>query len=174
MNGDVKRIRIYGDPVLRKQAEKISMFDGKLRQFADRMAETLYIQNGVGLAGPQVGCSQKICVIDLSFGKEVDNILVLVNPEIAEAEGECTIEEGCLSVPEIFEDVERPEKITVRYQSLDGTDHEIEADDYLARVIQHEVDHLNGILFVDKLSAVKRGIIVEYRLKTLAQQGAEE
>ena len=116
----------------------------------------MYVDKGIGLAAPQVGISKKIIVIDRSFGEKVDDIMVLINPEIVDREGSCSIEEGCLSVPGIYEDVVRPENIRVSYQDIDGNEYEMDAESMLARVIQHESDHLDGILFVDRLSTVKR------------------
>ncbi len=161
MSDEIEIIRIYGDPVLRKMAEKVTDFDNNLHEFADRMIQVMYEKNGIGLAGPQVGISHKIVTIDLSFGEEVDNILTLINLEILNKEGEVTFEEGCLSVPGIYEELMRSEKIFARYQDIDGEVQEIEADAMLARVIQHEVDHLEGILFVDRLSTVKRNLLAK-------------
>lgn len=155
------KMEYYGSPVLRKTAEPVTGFDDDLREFTARMVDTLYEQNGFGLAAPQVGVSKRLAVIDLSMGDEVDNILVLINPDIYFTEGECTFEEGCLSIPGIYESVVRPEKIRVRFQNLDGQPVEIEADDLLARVIQHETDHLDGILFVDRLGTVKRTMLTK-------------
>lgn len=149
----------YGSPVLKKRTEPVTVFDAALAEFIDRMVDTLYDENGLGLAAPQVGESRSVVVIDLSFGEEVDNILVLVNPEIVSSEGECAMEEGCLSIPGVWEEVTRAERVTVRFRDPAGKEFEIEADGLLARVIQHEVDHLNGVLFVDRLGAVKRTLL---------------
>jgi peptide deformylase len=151
----------YGSPVLKKRAEAVTEFDDELRDFVSRMANTLYEENGVGLAAPQVGVSRRIVVIDLSFGEEVDRILPMINPEILSSEGECTLEEGCLSIPGIYEDVVRAERIYVRYSDPEGRPREMDAEGYLARVIQHESDHLDGILFVDRLGAVKRTFLAK-------------
>jgi len=168
---EIDKIRIYGDPVLKKNGTEITEFDRNVIELADRLVESMfYNQNGIGLAAPQIGESRRMLVIDQSFGEEFDNILTMVNPEILESEGENTLEEGCLSVPGIFEQVVRPAKIFARYQDLDGNVKEIESDDFLARVIQHEVDHLNGILFVDRLSTVQRKLISK-KLKALAKEG---
>ncbi|MFC1694050.1 peptide deformylase [Candidatus Latescibacterota bacterium] len=169
MTGDYTRIHIYGDSVLRKISEEVTDFDGGLCRLVENMTESMYVNNGIGLAGPQVGVSQKITVIDLSFGEEVGNTLTLINPQILEKEGESTGEEGCLSVPGIYEDITRAEKIAFRYQDLDGNIHEKEAEDFLARVILHETDHLDGILFVDRLSTVKRKLLSK-QLRSLAQK----
>ena len=169
MCNEIEKIRVYGDPVLRKMAEKVTDFDSNLQELVDRMNQVMYEKNGIGLAGPQVGISHKIVTIDLSFGEEVDNILTMINPEILNKEGEATFEEGCLSVPGIFEELLRSAKIFARYQDIDGEVQEIEADTMLARVIQHEVDHLEGILFVDRLSTVKRNLLAK-QLRSIAKE----
>jgi peptide deformylase len=166
------RVRIYGDPMLRKQTNPVSEFDDELQKFVDHMVETMFDNNGIGLAAPQVGMLKKIIVVDPSFGEKVDNSLVLINPVLLEQEGVCTIEEGCLSLPGIYEEVVRPEKIRVRYLDGDGKEQETAADGLLARVIQHEIDHLEGILFVDRISTVKRALLAK-ALKALAEGGDE-
>jgi len=163
------KLRRFGDPVLRQATEPVTVFDHELTEFVDRMSDALYEENGLGLAAPQMGDHRKVVIIDLSFGEEVENTLPLVNPEIIAHEGECVMEEGCLSVPGIFEDVTRPEVIRLKYQDVDGAAHEIEADGILARVIQHEVDHLEGILFIDRLSTVKRTLLAK-ALREIAEE----
>ena len=171
MTDEIDKIRIYGDPVLRKPSEKVTEFDDSLVELEDRLVESMFFhENGIGLSAPQIGESRKILVIDLSFGENTGKILTMVNPEIVETEGECTLEEGCLSVPGIFETVVRPVKIFARYQDIDGKEREIETGDFLARVIQHEADHLEGILFVDRLSTLKRKLLSK-KLRTLAKGG---
>ena len=171
MTDEIDKIRIYGDPVLRKPSEKVTEFDGSLAKLEDRLVESMFsYESGIGLSAPQIGESRKILVIDLSFGENTGKILTMVNPEIVETEGECTLEEGCLSVPGIFETVVRPVKIFARYQDIDGNEREIETGDFLARVIQHEADHLEGILFVDRLSTIKRKLLSK-KLRTLAKGG---
>lgn len=167
MNFDLKK---YGDPVLRAVTEKVTEFDDSLPSIIEGMAEVLYNENGVGLAAPQVGLSKKIVIIDLSFGEKVDCILPVINPEILETEGECVMEEGCLSFPGIYEDIARPEKVKVRFQDINGETRELEADGFLARVIQHEFDHLDGILFVDRLSIVKKNLLIK-SLRSIAEKG---
>ena len=153
------KMQYYGSPVLRRKAEPVTDFDDALLEFIESMIDTLYEQNGVGLAAPQVGVSKRVVIIDTSFGEKEDEIIALVNPEILTVEGECTIEEGCLSVPKVFEQVTRPERIRVRYQDAHGNVQEDDADGMMARVIQHETDHLEGILFVDRLGAVKKAFL---------------
>ncbi len=162
------KVRIYGDEILRRKAEDISDFGGELNDLTEHMVEILFAYNGIGLAAPQVGLSSRVVVIDQSLGEEVDDIITLVNPAIEIFPGECTIEEGCLSVPGIWEEVVRPERIVCRYHDLEGNPRELEANGMLARIIQHEVDHLEGILFVDRLSSVKRQLLAR-RLRELQE-----
>jgi len=169
MENTKKKVRLFGDPVLKKQCEEVTEFDDNLKELVDVMADALYEENGIGLAAPQVGVTKRVIIIDMSFGEEVDNILTVINPEILSSEGECSYEEGCLSVPGIYEEVLRPEKVTLRFQDVQGNVHEIEADSTLARVVQHEYDHLNGILFIDRLSSVKRNFLAK-RLREIAEE----
>ena len=164
-------IRLYGDPVLREPTATVAEFGQSLRDFIEQLAQTMYDDNGVGLAAPQVGVSDKVVVIDTSFGEREGELLTLINPEIIETGGECSFEEGCLSVPGIYEEVKRPSYIRIRYQDLDGVDRELEAEEYLARVVQHEADHLNGVLFIDRLSSVKRQLLAK-SLKSIMEKGS--
>lgn len=152
------KIRHYPDPVLKKVAMPVTEFDDTLRQLAYDMAETMYAAPGVGLAAPQVGISKRLTVIDCSARDEDSQLLILVNPEIIDRQGEVCEEEGCLSVPEYYARVNRSSKVTVRFQDLDQNDHTIEAEGLTAIACQHEIDHLDGILFVDHLSPLKRSI----------------
>ncbi len=152
------KIRHYPDPVLKKVATPVTEFDESLRQLAHDMAETMYAAPGIGLAAPQVGISKRLTVIDCSARDEAAQLLVLVNPEIIDREGECYEEEGCLSVPEYYAKVNRSAKIKVRFQDLDDKTHLIEAAGLTAVACQHEIDHLDGILFVDHLSPLKRSM----------------
>ena len=168
-----KKIYRYGSPVLRQKTEPVTVFDDELRAFVEHMAETMYVTNGIGLAAPQVGVLRRIMVIDMSFGEEVDTILAMVNPEILGSEGECTLEEGCISIPGVFEEVVRPERIRVRYHDLNGETVETDADGLLARVMQHEIDHLEGVLFVDRIGAAKRALLAK-TLREIAEENGEE
>jgi len=152
------KIRHYPDPVLKKVATPVTEFDESLRQLANDMAETMYAAPGVGLAAPQVGISKRLTVIDCSARDEAAQLLVLVNPEIIDREGETCEEEGCLSVPEYYAKVNRSASVKVRFQDLDERTHTIEASGLTAIACQHEIDHLDGILFVDHLSPLKRSI----------------
>ena len=163
-------IRIYGDPVLREQSREVASFDEKLSDFAGYLVKAMQDDSGLGLAAPQIGVLDRVVAIDRSFGESGDDIWVLVNPEVIETDGKCTFEEGCLSVPGIYEDVVRPESVRLKYQDLDGVEHVVDVDGLLARVFQHEADHLDGVLFVDRLSVVKRQILAR-SLKSLAEKG---
>lgn len=144
----------YPDPRLRKLAEPVTEFGSALHKLADDMFETMYDEQGIGLAATQVDVHKRLVVIDLQDNHHEP--LVLVNPEIVERHGETISEEGCLSVPEYRADVPRAERIRVRAQNLDGEAFELDADGLLAICIQHELDHLRGILFVDHLSRLKQ------------------
>ncbi len=144
----------YPDPRLRNLAKPVETFDQKLGEFADSMLETMYLSSGIGLAATQVGVSKRVIVIDVSETR--DQPLCLVNPEIIEREGEEESEEGCLSVPTIYEKVTRAEKVKLKAQDKNGAEIEMDADGVLAICIQHEIDHLDGKLFIDYLSGLKR------------------
>jgi peptide deformylase len=154
------RIRIIGDDVLRKVAKEITEFDESLHKLAYEMLDIMHDSEGIGLAAPQVGISKRLIVIDISGVNKNFGPLIFVNPVILETKGEIKMEEGCLSVPGVREDILRPQKITLKYQSLDGEEKTEEYDELMARVIQHEIDHINGILFVDYLSPVKRKLVL--------------
>lgn len=166
----ILRIRKYGDPVLETKADPVTEFDGELRQLAADMFETMYANKGVGLAAPQVGVSRRLAVIDPSAGEEESEKLVLVNPEILVKEGTQIGEEGCLSIPGFREDVKRAWRVRVRAQDLDGNFFETEGEELLARAIQHEIDHLDGILFLQHLSLLKRDLI-KRKIRKLVKAG---
>lgn len=144
----------FPDQRLRRRAEPVAVFDETLRQFAADMAETMYEAPGIGLAATQVNVHRRLVVIDVSEDKS--ELLVMVNPQILSAEGAREGEEGCLSVPGVYDTVERAERVTVRYQDLAGELHTLAADEMLAVCIQHEIDHLDGKVFVDYLSRLKQ------------------
>ena len=149
-------IRIYPDPVLRVRCRPVEDFGPALGRLVADMVETMHAAPGVGLAAPQVGVDLRVAVVDLSVGKEPGEVHVLVNPEIVEAAGAETDVEGCLSLPGITDKVERPTAIRLRAQGLDGSRFELAADDWFARAICHEVDHLEGVLFTDRLRGLRR------------------
>lgn len=150
------KIRVIPDPVLRVPAVAVENFDSELSTFVENMWETMYISKGIGLAAPQVGVSTRVVVIDLA--EEGEGKLVLINPKIISYSGKIKSEEGCLSIPEFRESIPRLKQIKVTAQNVAGDTFEVEADGLLSRCIQHEIDHLDGILFVDHLSRLKREI----------------
>jgi len=141
------KIRKIGDPVLRSKTKKIDEVTKKTNELIDNMFDTMYEEDGVGLAAPQVGILKKIAVVDIREGNKV----ILINPEIIEEEGKAIMEEGCLSIPGETGDVIRSQKIKVRSLNREGKEIEFVAEEFEARAIQHEIDHLNGVLFVDKI-----------------------
>lgn len=160
----------YGDPVLEKPGAAITKFDAALEELAEDMFATMYAAQGVGLAAPQVGKSLRIAVVDVTSGKNPEAKIVLVNPEIVHAEGEKREEEGCLSIPGFRGYVVRPQFVTVKAQNAKGEPFEIRGEDLLARAFCHEIDHLNGILFLQHLSMLKRDLI-RRKIKKLRKQG---
>lgn len=170
----VLRIVKYGDPVLERKAESVTNFGTpELRQLAENMFETMYANKGIGLAAPQVALLQRLTVIDPSAGEDPNEKLVLVNPEILAKEGSQVGEEGCLSIPGFREDVRRAMKVRIRAQDLDGEHFEIDGEELLARVMQHEIDHLNGVLFISHVSPLKRDLI-RRKIRKLVKAGEWE
>jgi peptide deformylase len=147
----ILEIRVLGDPVLREETRPVETVTDELRELARNMFETMYLAKGIGLAAPQVGRIERLAVVDVD-----DNPLVIINPEVVHAEGKDKAEEGCLSIPDVYGDVERPERVRVRATNLEGQEFEVEADGLFARCLQHEIDHLHGKLFIDYLSVLKR------------------
>jgi peptide deformylase len=160
----------YGDPVLEKPAAVIKKFDAELEELAEDMFTSMYAAQGVGLAAPQIGKSIRITVVDVSGGKNPEAKIVLVNPEIIHAEGEVREEEGCLSIPGFRGYVVRPQFVTIRAQNVKGETFEIRGENLLARAFCHEIDHLNGILFLQHLSMLKRDLI-KRKIKKLRKDG---
>jgi peptide deformylase len=160
----------YGDPVLEKPSKAITQFDAELEELAEDMFATMYAAQGIGLAAPQVGKSIRLTVVDVTSGKNPEAKIVLVNPEIIHGEGEKREEEGCLSIPGFRGYVVRPQFVTIKAQNLKGEPFEIRGEDLLARAFCHEIDHLNGILFLQHLSMLKRDLI-KRKIKKLKKQG---
>ena len=154
----ILKIVKYPEPILSQPGEPVSEFDGELRKLAADMFETMYAAQGIGLAAPQVGVSKRVTVIDLSAGKDPAKKLVLVNPEITFSEGKQYEEEGCLSFPDIREKVVRAFKVKIRAQDEKGKWFEMEGEELLSRAFQHEIDHLDGMLFIYRMSALKRDL----------------
>jgi peptide deformylase len=158
----VRDILILPDKRLRLDSEPVKRIDPDIRALVDDMFETMYDAPGIGLAGIQIGVPKRIVVMDLSKKDDAHRPLVFINPEITWASDEkSTHEEGCLSIPEYYEEVERPTSVKVKYLDLDGKAHEIEAGGLFATCIQHEIDHINGVLFIDHISRLKRDRVVK-------------
>jgi peptide deformylase len=160
----------YGDPVLEKPGLPVKKFDGDIEQLVDDMFASMYAAQGVGLAAPQIGLSLRLTVIDVTGGKNPEAKIVLANPEIIHAEGEVREEEGCLSIPGFRGYVIRPQFVTVKAQNAKGESYEIRGENLLARAFCHEIDHLNGILFLQHLSMLKRDLI-KRKIKKLRKLG---
>jgi peptide deformylase len=167
----MRTILTYPNPLLRQKARPVVNFDEELQQIADDMAETMYDAPGIGLAATQIGDPRQLIVVDVSKNKGEKKFMSLVNPRIISSEGHQIDEEGCLSVPEITSNVKRFRKVIVTYQDVSGETAEITAEERFAVVLQHEIDHLHGILFIDHLSPLKRQL---YKKKVKKMLAAEE
>ncbi|WP_372397429.1 peptide deformylase [Azospirillum sp. HJ39] len=155
-------ILVAPHPVLKRKAQPVAEVDARVAKLMDDMVETMYDANGIGLAAPQVGVLDRVIVVDVHDKGEQPNPIRLANPEIVWSSDEKAVcEEGCLSVPEQYAEVTRPQRIRVRYLDERNQPQELEADGMLATCLQHEIDHLNGVLFVDYLSTLKRGILLK-------------
>ncbi len=163
-------IVLYGDPILDRPTEPVTAFDDDLRKLVDDMFESMYHAKGVGLAANQIGFAKRLAVIDVSFKEDPAKMIVLANPQIISKEGRSRMEEGCLSLPDIREDVTRAKTVTVRAQDAYGKTFEITGDDLLGRALQHEVDHLDGKLFINHVSALKRDLI-KRKIRKLMRDG---
>jgi peptide deformylase len=166
----ILHICTYPEEILRQRAEPITEIDEEVVKLVDHMAETMYSAPGIGLAATQVGVAKQLLVADIAPRRPESELIVLINPEIVAAEGEVIFEEGCLSVPDYQAEVKRHEKITVRGLNLKGEEVEIEAEGLFAVVLQHEIDHLNGMLFIDRLSKLKRDLYKRKVRKKLAKE----
>ncbi|MFQ5676547.1 MAG: peptide deformylase [bacterium] len=157
----------YGHPILRLKAEEIKTVDDSIRTLADEMIATMEIAEGIGLAAPQVAKPLALCVVNTGLIEDGAAPRTYINPVILRNEGSATMEEGCLSIPEIREDVIRPATIALKYLDLEGVEHEESCEGMLARVLQHEIDHLNGVLFIDRISPMRRKLLAR-RLRDIA------
>ncbi|MGC2160654.1 MAG: peptide deformylase [Silvibacterium sp.] len=166
----LREIVKFPDPVLERPGEPVTGFDDELQKLVDDMFESMYAAKGIGLAAPQVGISKRLTVIDLSFKDKQEDRIVLINPEIIFREGKQYAEEGCLSLPDIRDKVSRAAKVRVRAQDVKGKWFEIEGEELLARAFQHEIDHLDGILFFRRVSALKRDLILR-RIRKMQKAG---
>ena len=166
----ILKIVKYPEPVLQQPGEKVSEFNGELRQFVADMFETMYASQGIGLAAQQVGVPKRVTVIDLSQGKNPEEKLTLINPEIVTSEGRQYKEEGCLSFPEIREKIVRAAKVRIRAQNEKGEWFEMDGEELLSRAFQHEFDHLDGILFIQRMSPLKRSLCLR-KIRKLQAEG---
>lgn len=148
----------YPDPILQRPAEPVTVFDKELRRLVDDMFTSMYEAEGIGLAAPQIGISKRLTVIDLSFQKKPEDKIVLINPKIVLSEGKQYEDEGCLSLPDIRDKVSRAAHVKVQAQDAHGKPFEMEGDGLLSRAFQHEIDHLDGILFIYRISRLKRDL----------------
>ena len=163
------------DPRLKKKSLPVATVDADVRQLMDDMLATMYEAPGIGLAAPQVGALKRVIVLDIDREETKTGPLFMANPEIVEASDEdVSYEEGCLSVPEHYSDVVRPAKVTVRYLDRDGAKQELTCEGLLATCIQHEIDHLNGVLFIDHISALKRNMILRKLLKARKEKERDD
>jgi peptide deformylase len=161
------------DPILKMPSKTIESVNAKVRKLADDMLETMYDAPGIGLAAVQIGEPVRMVVIDLEKDPDARKPQVFINPEVIWSSDERSVyEEGCLSIPDYYADVERPATVRVRHIGLDGEQHEIEANELLATCLQHEIDHLNGILFIDYISKLKRQMVVKKFTKIAKQKPA--
>jgi peptide deformylase len=166
----ILKIVKYPEPVLQQPGEPVSEFNDELRQFVADMFETMYSAQGIGLAAPQVGVSKRVTVIDLSMGKDPEQKLVLINPEVTFREGRQYEEEGCLSFPDIREKVVRASKVKIRAQDEHGKWFEMDGEELLSRAFQHEIDHLDGMLFIFRMSALKRDLALR-KIRKMQREG---
>lgn len=160
----------YPDPVLSRKGAPITEFTPELAQLVEEMFDSMYAAEGIGLAAPQIGISTQLTVIDISFKERPEDRIVLINPEVIDRRGKQVEEEGCLSLPEIHEKVQRDAWVKVRAQNVRGEFFEMEGEGLLARAMLHEIDHLNGILFIDRLSRLKRDLVLR-RIRKLQKNG---
>ena len=166
----IRPILKYGDEVLHQQALPVGQLTGDVHQLIDDMIETMYAAPGIGLAAPQVGVPARIFVIDLSVGREPDGLMVMINPSFVERDGMQLEEEGCLSVPEFNATVVRPSRVVVKGLDRSGAEYQREGEGLLARAFQHEMDHLDGTLFVDRLRGIKRDMFLR-KIRKLSRAG---
>ena len=166
----ILKVRKYGDPVLRKKAEPVETITEELKNFAQDLIDTMLDENGLGLAAPQVGVSKRMVALDA--GEERGHPFVILNPEILESSGKSVREEGCLSFPGIYGKIERPEKVKLKAMDMDGKVFETELDGLEARAVQHEIDHLDGVLFIDHLSKLKRDRVMRKFTKAARREVA--
>ena len=170
----IKPLIILPDPILRQMSAPLGTVDDEARRLADDMLETMYDAPGFGLAAIQIGVPRRMLVLDVSREGEEKTPLVFINPEIVRSsDARSVYEEGCLSIPDYYAEVERPAEITVRYVDRDGREQTIDADGLLATCLQHEIDHLNGVLFIDHISKLKRDMVIRKFTKSAKMRGSK-
>lgn len=160
----------YPDPVLARPGAPVTVFDAALKTLVAEMFESMYVAQGIGLAAPQISLSQRLTVIDVSFKKNPKDRLTLINPEIVETRGKQVEEEGCLSLPDIREKVQRAAWVKVKAQNEHGEWFEVDGEELLARALLHEIDHLNGVLFIDRISRLKRELVLR-KIRKMQKNG---
>ena len=165
-------ILVYPSPIIRKRSLPVASINGELQRFIDDMVETMYAAPGVGLAAPQVGALKRVIVLDPHDDRKPSRLLALINPEIVAADGKIVEEEGCLCIPDLKEDVARSSRVVVKAYDRNEKEIVLEGSGLLARILQHEVDHLNGVLFIDRLSTAKRELVKRRLRKTARKQGS--
>ena len=171
----IRPIHVIPDGVLREKAQPVTAFDSDLKRLVEDMFETMYAAPGIGLAAPQVGVMQRVFVVDVSPREDMKEPLAFINPEITWSSDETSVyEEGCLSIPEYYEEVERPARVRMRFQDVEGKEHEIEASGVLATCTQHELDHLDGVLFIDHISKLKREMVWRKFTKQAKRDGGPQ
>ncbi|HUP19497.1 MAG TPA: peptide deformylase [Gemmatimonadota bacterium] len=169
----IREIRLLGDPILREKTREVEAFDEDLAAFVADLVETMYAAEGVGLAAPQVGDPRRVTVIDVGTTRDGREVVALVNPRVVSAEGTVPSEEGCLSIPGLVETIERAARVEVEYRDISGEVQRIAGEDLLGRALQHEIDHLDGILFIDHLGPLKRRMAVRDWKRMMADEGIE-
>ncbi|WP_440980845.1 peptide deformylase [Shinella sumterensis] len=170
----IKPLIILPDPILRQVSQPIETVDGEVKKLADDMLETMYDAPGIGLAAIQIGVARRMLVLDVSKDGEDKQPLVFINPEIVSAtDARSVYEEGCLSIPDYYAEVERPAAIKVKHLDRDGKEQLTEADGLLATCLQHEIDHLNGVLFIDHISKLKREMVIRKFTKAAKLRGSK-
>lgn len=170
----IKPLIILPDPILREVSKPIETIDSEVKKLADDMLETMYDAPGIGLAAIQIGVACRMLVLDVSKDGEDKTPLVFINPEVvASSDARSVYEEGCLSIPDYYAEVERPAAITVKHLDRDGKEQIVEADGLLATCLQHEIDHLNGVLFIDHISKLKREMVIRKFTKAAKMRGSK-
>lgn len=168
--GKIHEVVKWPDPVLARRGDEVTVFDDALKTLVEEMFESMYAAQGIGLAAPQIAISKRITVIDVSFQKNPSDKIALINPQILKMEGKQVEEEGCLSLPEIREKVARASWVKVRAQDVTGKWFEVEGEELLARALLHEIDHLDGVLFIDRISRLKRELVLR-KIRKLQKNG---